>query len=161
MNGQRARWLCPEAAARYGATAAGAAHLEVFLTGKARTCQCFCESDPARDRNRGQGLFNLNSPRARWLFPVAAALYGATAAGAAQLEVFLIGTARTRLAVLQYPDHIQTWLRISIFGHGYPYGYPIFGHDPKGYISIYISILRCTYLHKFYGYVHKSYDFDL
>ena len=39
------------AAARYrdSATAAGAAQLEVFLTGTARTRQCFCESDPARD----------------------------------------------------------------------------------------------------------------
>ena len=118
------------AAARYrdGATAAGSAQLEVFLTGTARTCQCFDESDPARDRNRGPGLYNLNGPRARWPCQVAAARYCATAAGAAQLEVFLIGTARTRLAVLQYPDHIRTWLRISIFGHEYPYfghGYPI------------------------------------
>ena len=102
LNGPPARWPCPEAAARYGATAAGAAQLEVFLIGTARTCQCFGESDPAQDRIRGPGLYHLNGQRAQWPCPEAAAWYGATAAGAAQLEVFLIGTARMRLAVLQY-----------------------------------------------------------
>ena len=87
---------------------------EVFLTGTARTRQCFGESDPAQDRNRGPGLYYLNGQRARWPCPEAAARYGATAAGAAQLEVFLIGTARTRLAVLQYPDHIRTWISYSV-----------------------------------------------
>ena len=77
--GPPARWPCLVAAARYSATAAGAAHLEVFLgataagaaqlevflgataagaarlevflTGTARKRQCFGESDPARDRH--------------------------------------------------------------------------------------------------------------
>ena len=84
-------------AARYGATAEGAAQLEVFLTGTARTRQCFGESDPARDRD--SRLYNLNGLPARWpcrTCPVAAAQYGATAAGAGQLEVVMTGTARTR-----------------------------------------------------------------
>ena len=51
MNGPPARWPCPVAAARYCATGARAAQLEVFLTGTSRTRQCFSESDPARDRH--------------------------------------------------------------------------------------------------------------
>ena len=73
---------------------AGGAQLEVVLTETARTRQCFGESYPAWDRD--SGLYNLNVLPARWPSSVAAARYGATAAGAAQLEVFLTGTARTR-----------------------------------------------------------------
>ena len=81
LNGPPARWPCPVAAARYrdGATAEGVAQLEVFLTGTARTCQCFGESDPAQDRNRGPGKYYLNSQRALWPCPVAAVRYCATA----------------------------------------------------------------------------------
>ena len=83
-------WPCPVAAARYGAAAAGAAQLEVFRT--ARTRQCFGESNPAWDRDSRLYI----GPPARWPCPVAAARYCAAAAGAAQLEVFLTGTARMR-----------------------------------------------------------------
>ena len=74
-----------------------AAQLKVFLTGTARTRHCFGESDPARERHCDSGLYNLNGrPGAGPMAcPVAAALYGATVAGAAQLAVFLTGTART------------------------------------------------------------------
>ena len=74
-----------------------AAQLEVVLTRTTRTRQCFGESDPARDRD--SRLYNLNGLPARWpcrTCPVAAAQYGATAAGAGQLEVVMTGTARTR-----------------------------------------------------------------
>ena len=92
--GPQARWPCPVAAARYRATAALAAQHEVFLAGTARTRQCFGESDPARDRD--SGLYSLNGLPARWPCPIAAARYGATAVGAAKLEVVLSGTVRTR-----------------------------------------------------------------
>ena len=98
--------LWPQPAARYGATwtAAGAAQLEVFLTGTARTPQGFGEPDhdPARDRDHGwpacQIALSCGRGPVPWRCnssggpcPVAAARYGATAAGAAQLEVFLTG----------------------------------------------------------------------
>ena len=65
--------------------------LEVFLTGTALTRQGFgeCYHNPAQDRD----LRLYNGPPALWPSPVAAARYCATAAGAAQLEVFLTGTA--------------------------------------------------------------------
>ena len=91
-NGPTALWSCPVAAARYCATDAGAAQLEVFLTGTARMCSASVSltHGPARDRN--SRLYN--GPQALWSCRVAAARNCATAAGAAQLEVFLTGTAR-------------------------------------------------------------------
>ena len=86
-NGPTALWSCPVAAARYCATDAGAAQLEVFLTGTARMCSASVSltHGPARDRN--SRLYN--GPQALWSCRVAAARYCATAAGDAQLEVFL------------------------------------------------------------------------
>ena len=53
----------------HGATAAGAAQLEVFLTGTALTSQCFGESDPARDSDHR--LYNGQRPDdpVRWPRP--------------------------------------------------------------------------------------------